>query len=131
MSPVISNSPVIKPNSFASPVSAGTTFTSGAPRFVTSTGSPVAWTLFMTARQRALNALAWILFMVHRVYHGHRKMTIHWFMKICEMAAVDEGLEDLFLTSQVPKRPDVRNRERRAKLVFRAYLSQRDAPVLE
>jgi hypothetical protein len=43
----------------------------------------------------------------------------------------NEGLEDLFLTSQVPKRPYVRNRERHAKLVFRAYLSERDAPVLE
>jgi ABC-type multidrug transport system ATPase subunit len=42
----------------------GTTFTTGVPRLVTMTGSPVACTSFMTVKQRALKALARICFVV-------------------------------------------------------------------
>jgi hypothetical protein len=42
----------------------GTTFTTGFPRLVTITGSPVDWISFITFRQRALKALARICFTV-------------------------------------------------------------------
>jgi hypothetical protein len=63
ISPTILNSPAINPkiSSFSAPT--GITFTTGFPRLVTITGSPVAWTSFITFRQRALNALARICFM--------------------------------------------------------------------
>jgi hypothetical protein len=43
-------------------VFAGTTFTTGFPRFVTTTGSPVACISSITARHRALKTLARICF---------------------------------------------------------------------
>src|SRR6266480_1932347 len=64
ISPVILNSPAMKPKRLFLRGSTGTTFTTGVPRLVTMTGSPVAWTSFMIERHRALKTLARICFMV-------------------------------------------------------------------
>src|SRR6266480_2123096 len=64
ISPVILNSPAMKPKRLFLRGSTGTTFTTGVPRLVTMTGSPVAWTSFMIERHRALKTLARICLMV-------------------------------------------------------------------
>jgi len=64
MSPTILAFPAMKPKISSFSCLMGTTFTTGFPRLVTMTGSPVAWISFITFKQRALKALARICFMV-------------------------------------------------------------------
>src|SRR5258706_14339372 len=57
-SPTILTFPTMDPSRPGVSLSTGTSLTMGFPRFVTMTGSPVACTSFITARQRALKAPA-------------------------------------------------------------------------
>src|SRR5438477_1066701 len=41
------------------------------------------------------------------------------------------ALKNPLLTPQIPKRPDIRDNKRHAKLIVRTHLSQRDPPVLQ
>src|SRR5712664_757709 len=68
ISPTILTRPAMQPKMSLLSAAAGTTFTTGAPRLVTTTGSPVACTCFMTVRQCALNAPAGICFMGFSFY---------------------------------------------------------------
>src|ERR1700730_7951035 len=68
ISPTILTLPAMNPKMSLFPASAGTILTTGAPRLVTTTGSPVACTCFMTVRQCALNAPAGICFMDFSFY---------------------------------------------------------------
>src|ERR1700687_65070 len=68
ISPTILTLPDMNPKMSLFSASAGTTLTTGAPRLVTTTGSPVACTCFMTVRQCALNAPAGICFMGFSFY---------------------------------------------------------------
>jgi hypothetical protein len=66
ISPTILTFPIMNPKMAFLSDWAGTTLTIGVPRLVTLTGSPVAWTFLITARQRALKVPAGMRFTGNR-----------------------------------------------------------------
>jgi hypothetical protein len=76
MSPMTSTSPRMHPNTLSGWPSAGTSFATGRPFFVITTGSRVDRTSSMTLRHRALNCPAGIVLMTTPNDYSHHIMTM-------------------------------------------------------